>query len=254
MSSGTKVFLAVFALLVAASVLYYTVVISDEPEPLLLDSAGPLGTGQATKPPASRIQEPVIKSSRSTARPERSEPGRPDTDRTASATVLPPSGGLLSESVAAANGSDKTTPVAERTKSTPASGAALPPRTPAAEEAVKTADRSSSSLLPATALSELATTREPPVARPAPKAPTVASKFTDYFVKPGDTLSSIAEAWFDDANRWDLISEANPGIDPNRLRRATCCDCHHATPAAIRPPPRPRTAGRPPTRCAAATP
>ena len=37
-------------------------------------------------------------------------------------------------------------------------------------------------------------------------------------MRDGDTLSGIAEEWFGDANKWDLIARANPGIDPDRLR------------------------------------
>jgi nucleoid-associated protein YgaU len=41
---------------------------------------------------------------------------------------------------------------------------------------------------------------------------------TPYVVKAGDTLSSIAQEWFGEAARWDLIQQANPALDPRRLR------------------------------------
>lgn len=52
-----------------------------------------------------------------------------------------------------------------------------------------------------------------------PKTPRIpAPKVERYQVKPGDTLSSIAESWFGDPNRWSAIVEANPGMNPNRLK------------------------------------
>lgn len=41
--------------------------------------------------------------------------------------------------------------------------------------------------------------------------------YTMYTVRPNDTLSSIAQEWFGDAGKWDLIAKANPFVDPNRL-------------------------------------
>ena len=40
----------------------------------------------------------------------------------------------------------------------------------------------------------------------------------DYFVRPGDTLSSIAHDYFGDESKWELIAKANPGIVPDRIR------------------------------------
>ena len=40
---------------------------------------------------------------------------------------------------------------------------------------------------------------------------------SDYIVKSGDTMSSIAEDWFGDPNKWSLIAKENPNIDPARL-------------------------------------
>ncbi|WP_088889130.1 LysM peptidoglycan-binding domain-containing protein [Leptolyngbya ohadii] len=45
--------------------------------------------------------------------------------------------------------------------------------------------------------------------------------FRAYTVQPGDTLSSIAQRFYGDASRWNLIYETNLniiGIDPNQLR------------------------------------
>ena len=56
----------------------------------------------------------------------------------------------------------------------------------------------------------------PPVTRPAPAAGKPVG--TDYRVASGDTLSSIAQAWFGREQDWPLILKANPDLDPNRLR------------------------------------
>ncbi len=50
--------------------------------------------------------------------------------------------------------------------------------------------------------------------RPLPEPPT----YTEYTVRGGDTMSSIAAEWFGDESKWDLIAKANPLVDPNRLR------------------------------------
>jgi nucleoid-associated protein YgaU len=56
-----------------------------------------------------------------------------------------------------------------------------------------------------------------PVDRPAPAAPAPPPTI-EYTVKVNDTMVSIAEQWFGDASKWDLIAKANPLVDPNRLR------------------------------------
>jgi len=51
----------------------------------------------------------------------------------------------------------------------------------------------------------------------APVRPASGSKLTRYEVREGDTLSSIADAWFGSASSWALIVDANPTLDPDRL-------------------------------------
>ncbi len=41
---------------------------------------------------------------------------------------------------------------------------------------------------------------------------------TEYVIKSDDTMSLIALEWFGDANKWDLIAQANPLVDPKDLR------------------------------------
>jgi nucleoid-associated protein YgaU len=43
-------------------------------------------------------------------------------------------------------------------------------------------------------------------------------QYTEYKVRAGDTMVSIAEAWFGDPNKWDLIAKANPLVDPTRMK------------------------------------
>lgn len=38
-----------------------------------------------------------------------------------------------------------------------------------------------------------------------------------HVVGAGETLTSIAAAWFGDGRHWSLIAQANPGLDPDRL-------------------------------------
>ncbi len=47
---------------------------------------------------------------------------------------------------------------------------------------------------------------------------TTPARTVPYTVKQDDSLWTIADAWFGDANQWDLIAKANPLIDPDRLK------------------------------------
>jgi len=62
---------------------------------------------------------------------------------------------------------------------------------------------------------------EPAPRRPIPPSPTPTSPQTparSYTVKEGDTLSSIAEAVYGDESAWFDIAQANPSVDPKKLR------------------------------------
>jgi LysM repeat protein len=73
---------------------------------------------------------------------------------------------------------------------------------------------------------EAATVVVPPLA-PAPKPdapmpmtvpPSAANGRPEHHtVAEGDTMWTLAQAWFGDGGRWDLIAKANPLIDPERL-------------------------------------
>jgi nucleoid-associated protein YgaU len=47
---------------------------------------------------------------------------------------------------------------------------------------------------------------------------TVALPYTMYVVKPGDTLSKLAEQFLGKRSRWPEIVTANPGLIPEKLR------------------------------------
>jgi nucleoid-associated protein YgaU len=72
---------------------------------------------------------------------------------------------------------------------------------------------------------------------------------TEYAIRSGDTLSSIAEDWFGDARHWDLIAKANPYVDPNKLKvgqklRLPAKDSSRDTPRSHEPLVSPGSAGQ----------
>ncbi len=52
----------------------------------------------------------------------------------------------------------------------------------------------------------------------SPARRTTPARTVPYAVKENDSLWTIADAWFGDASRWELIAKANPLIDPDRLK------------------------------------
>ncbi len=48
--------------------------------------------------------------------------------------------------------------------------------------------------------------------------PSTSVRTVPYTIKDDDSLWTIAEDWFGDASRWNLIAKANPLIDPDRLK------------------------------------
>jgi nucleoid-associated protein YgaU len=47
------------------------------------------------------------------------------------------------------------------------------------------------------------------------------TEFTEYIISRGDTLSGIAKALYGRASLWPRIAQANPGVNPDRLRPGT---------------------------------
>ena len=62
---------------------------------------------------------------------------------------------------------------------------------------------------------------EPQPVEPEPEPepePVILPRTTEYVVKEGDTMRSIAREWFGDANKWVLIAYENPLVDPQGRR------------------------------------
>jgi len=57
-----------------------------------------------------------------------------------------------------------------------------------------------------------------PAPAPEPEPIVVAPAGRTYTIAKGDTLWSIAKRQYGDGQRWKDIAEANPGINPNKLR------------------------------------
>lgn len=55
---------------------------------------------------------------------------------------------------------------------------------------------------------------QPTIVPPVPTAPA----FTNYTVKEGDTLTSIAKHFYGPKGKWEAIQDANPGLNPSRLK------------------------------------
>ena len=55
-----------------------------------------------------------------------------------------------------------------------------------------------------------------PAREATPAAPV--GELRQYELRAGDSLIRIAEAWFGDAQKWTLLAEMNPDLDPNKLQ------------------------------------
>ncbi len=76
---------------------------------------------------------------------------------------------------------------------------------------------------------------------PAPSTPVeavasgpVTSGAKTYTVKKGDLLSTISKQFYGKQSRWELIAQANPGVNANRLRVGTVLNIPDA-PASVAP-------------------
>ena len=59
---------------------------------------------------------------------------------------------------------------------------------------------------------------EPASAAPPPSSPAPAGAGRTHTVRRGDTLWSIAKRTYGDGQKWRQIAEANPGLEPTKLR------------------------------------
>lgn len=206
MATGTKVFLAVAALLVVVLIAYYQMNTSDAPL-VSLDV-----------PSDAVLDEPIIRQDPLPITPEVRQPIlMPEPD---------PQAEFLEEDVGAAEPvalaiegegerADDTLPDHEPVTPVDAepidTGKDAPPQEQPAPHPEPIKDDVPAVPVPQPSPSPT------PTPTPAPASPLTPPPTTPYTVKEGDTLSSIAANWFGDAGKWDLIAKANPFVDPDRL-------------------------------------
>lgn len=207
MKPATKILLAVITLFMGVIVVYWGIVYGGGPE-----------------------QQPVVVNDPAVAGPERPGLSPPD-DRDGAAGDLvpvgdltasrppaepvpeaPEAGAVLGREEPVMAGMDDITGHEEGEGAPAAGGPAQPSTLP--QDGRRDAPRADPADAPTP--SEPSRRDTEPASRPPAQA--AAPAYTPYVVKESDTLSSISQAWFGDAARWDLIHEANPAIDPSRLR------------------------------------
>jgi LysM repeat protein len=196
MTSGTKIFLALFAILIGVLVLYYGV----------WQKAQPLGPASANVA-GSAITNPAEPSP---------APGkvlaRRNTDDGVSMKISPTQtpardrgAGFLTKSVEV-----PALPLLAADTSLDALTIAAPASAPAANTPLAI----DTTINPAVSPAEVQAASPGPSAPPSPAPPPM----IEYTIKAGDTGVSIAKDWFGDGNKWTLISKANPWVDFNRLK------------------------------------
>ncbi len=191
MTVGMKVSLVVIVLFGAVLAFYYG---------LGAPSAGPLGV--TPEPTEAVIQLPKT----STVNSDRDRPSSPPRFD----DVINPSQGVLSESVERALG-DTADRVDDRDRTE-------------THQANLLSQATSPNTPPAIVRDYPYTNRvvtEVPANDPLAKnsyTPSTSVRTVPYTIKDDDSLWTIAEDWFGDASRWNLIAKANPLIDPDRLK------------------------------------
>lgn len=246
MTTGTKIFLAVFALIVGVLVIYYGMIVPGnngtgaKPDDKLVLNQPAAGDGHTASP---------TNGSSASGQPERrnSPPPREPAPSTPPASGVPnrlsDGGGLLTESVREASGESAVQPGSGGSGGVVPTGDGKPtsPTTPflpliglnagdlkpRPEDAPKgdidesPADQPADP--PATQPAVPAVQPQPEVA-PTPNAPAAAPAVgnapsrIEFVIAEGDTFVSIAEAWFGDASKWSLIAKENPTVDPQKLK------------------------------------
>ncbi|MHC4947814.1 MAG: LysM peptidoglycan-binding domain-containing protein [Planctomycetota bacterium] len=197
MSTGTKIFLAIAAVVVTLLALYYGLGGSgDEPE--LAAATPPADAADPAARPAPAARDPLATPGARPAAGRRGVLG----DTVASVTDPTSAGGFTPRPTPAGRGdaSSRLAPAfplfMPGTSASPAAATTGPPA------GIDRADRVAMS----------------PIGRDEPRAIEPAPRYTAYRVKRRDTFTSIAEDWFGDGEQWTLIAEANPRVDPRRMR------------------------------------
>lgn len=215
MSTGTKIFLAVFAAFVGVLVVYYGVLLPEAQ------------TVPALSPATSEIRPPAATPGANDAT------GAGMVDLTSSAQNLMASnpGGIGPETGTFTSGGGFKFDL----PSPPAAAAMAPVHSPPADPlsaqppAAVPASPNAASNEPVQPITPVVS---PPVANQPVSLPGTSKSqppadqrssspqppaTTEYIVKSGDTMSSIAADWFGDANKWSLIAKENPTVDPAKL-------------------------------------
>ncbi|MEE9130802.1 MAG: LysM peptidoglycan-binding domain-containing protein [Phycisphaerales bacterium] len=206
MTVGMKVSLVVLVLFGAVLAFYYG-----------------LGTSKATR--VQNAVEPAPLALQAPKAPAPSDVGAGDY-RPRLTDIARTTEGVLSESVQRAIG---RSPQPRRERSRPVTGRLErrsedpPPRqtTASANSKQADADRSEPEVPANDPLAKSANALGPTadLARTPSTTPrTTPARTVPYTVKENDSLWTIADTWFGDAGRWNLIAKANPLIDPDRLK------------------------------------
>jgi nucleoid-associated protein YgaU len=183
MSSGTKIGLAVIAIVLGVLVVYYGLLPgADDGAPLLVET-DELGASAAPEPEPQTKPAPAV---------HRIENGAP----------LP---------AGAAKRVEEASPPVREPGLTRAPGAAPDARSSGA--APPAGEPEKGGFVSALSTADVAPAGGPDGGGSLPEAPA----HVPYVVKDGDTMTSIAEMWFGDRSRWEQIAKLNL-VDPNRLR------------------------------------
>jgi nucleoid-associated protein YgaU len=228
MTTGTKVFLAVFALFVGVMVLYYGVLMPSgneggQPEAALATKLiSPSGAEIAPKAATNHERAETSRIS-----PSEPTPSLPHTLASEAVVDQPEAVGEVPvgldptrmlplmnvDELPALEAEQHENPAEVNSPEAPekARPPAVRPNTPV-------------TLDPALATQPLRTRAVDPKAQPKSNSATKvavnppAPKTTEYIVKSGDTMVTIAKQWFGDESKWSLIAKTNPWVDPARMQ------------------------------------
>lgn len=245
MAAGTRIFLAVLALVAVGLFAYYATVPRQADPPQATEPA-------ATSETEASSQDPVVASILPPAHAATPAEAESDDDHAPARTPVRPAGSLwmpsndvrdrqpdaaeestlsvpallemgapatLGEAVDRAEAGNETVeePPAG-THSTPVSQPPLGTETP--QEPEQTSPGGPGETAPRTSIEPA---RDPMARTAAPDPRAHANRpstlqYSDYIVQAGDTMISIAASWFGDAGKWDLIKKANPDVNPEKLQ------------------------------------
>ncbi len=242
MTNGTKIFLALFALIVGTLVVYYGVIMPDNAAGTGKDQSQTAESGL----PANEGQ--VAHGAQPAAQPERrlSPPPR-NPAPTVPQAVSPPNpdaastGGLLSQGIREAGGGGGGEAGEGASLSViPGATSPTPPVRPFIPLiALNDGDLRSSSTdapkgdvstdpqpMPVQSQDQSPPIESPqetvpqpqPEPQPEPQPQRSPDARVEHSIKAGETFSSIAKDWFGDSSKWSLIAKANPTVDPQKLK------------------------------------